>query len=109
MSTSADPDGRYTATHITRYYVCGHCWQPVVVKHIANRWQAVCGTDERHKGFHSTSAVEHVKAQSSFDYLEFVTFYRETEFAAAFGLKPRKSDVLEKNKRALGRDGGYLF
>ena len=111
MTTSADPDGRYTATHIARYYVCGHCWQPLVVKHIADRWQAVCGTDDRHIGFHDARAVERVKQQSSFDYLEFVSFYRETEFASSFGLKSREAwaDILKRNKRALGRDECYLF
>jgi hypothetical protein len=78
------------------------------------KWVAVCAEDETHVGYHHQAYKAREIEKHSVSYQEVKAFYRETPFAAGFGLEPRLTgqalqDRFATLKHVLGRDDTGLF
>jgi hypothetical protein len=111
-----DGDGRYFAQYAADHCVCAYCWGVLtqIFDEDEQRWLAVCAEDDTHTGSHHQAYKAREIEKHSVSYQEVKEFYRETPFAAGFGLSPRLTgqalqDHYATLKRVLGRDDLGLF
>lgn len=98
-------------------YVCSVCWGQLIEAEIGGEMKVVCSTyGTLHSGFHRRETAIKGRERSVYDLAEFTANYIDTEFAYDLGLRKRTATMsadegrqtLERNKRALGRDGGGI-
>jgi len=107
----SNDDGRRAAQYAVDHCVCGYCWGVLiqVFDDDSDSWLAVCADNDQHVGFHHVGFKNREVERHSHDYMATVEFYRQSEYAADFGLTPRLSgaalqEQFKRNRRALGRD-----
>jgi hypothetical protein len=107
----AHDDGRYIAQYAADHCVCAYCWSPLAQRfdEESGMWEAVCSANEAHVGYHHIAFKDSEISKHSLTAFEIKEFYRETSFAAGFGLTPRLhgqalQDHVAALKRMLGRD-----
>jgi len=110
-ASTNDGDGRYIAQYAADHCVCAYCWSPLSQRFDADSgmWEAVCAANEAHVGYHHQAFKDSEISKHTVTAFEVKEFYRETSFAAGFGLTPRLhgqalQDHVAAMKRMLGRD-----
>lgn len=109
-------DGRYSSQYAVDHCVCAYCWSPLIQRYDEDegRWYAVCADNDQHVGFHHRAFKVSEIDRHSVLYADVKNFYRETCYAADFGLTPKLTgaalqDRAAQLKRMLGRDDSGLF
>ena len=96
---------------VCRLYVCSVCWASLVERVHDDQWLVECGPyGMQHAGFHRYETAESGRKHSLQDLQDFLTNYRDTEFAEMFGIAPLPSlqGRLARGKKLLGRDPGGI-
>lgn len=99
------------ASTVCRLYVCSVCWSSLVERIHDGEWIVECAAYSRlHAGFHRYETAERGRKHSMQDLQDFISNYRNTEWAETFGIAPALSPqaTLERGKRLIGRDMGGI-